>query len=144
MHFMLAVRKDNYLYGVDGHGPNDAFLVCVELETGKEVWRAQPEWEQTVAGREGPRRVRIGTYRCWLMPVDGRFLCLGEYGHLLWVDLTPQGYKELDRSQLFLAGETWTPPVLSNGLLYICQNAPATGGTGATSPRLLCYDLRGQ
>jgi outer membrane protein assembly factor BamB len=142
-HFMLAVRKDQYLYGVDGHGPDDAFLVCVELETGKEVWRTQPEWEQTVVGRAGPRRLKVGTYRAWYMPVDGRFLCLGEYGHLLWVDLTPQGYKELDRAQLFLAGESWTPPVLSRGLLYVCQNSPASDAAHPAPPRLLCYDLRG-
>jgi outer membrane protein assembly factor BamB len=144
-HFMTAVRHGDHLYGVDGHGPRDAFLVCVELATGKEVWRTQPEWEQTVEGRNGPRRVQLGTYRSWLMPVDGRFLCLGEYGHLLWADLSPQGYRELDRAPLFLAAESWTPPALSRGLLYVCQNTPGTGGAGgATPPRLLCYDLRAE
>ena len=143
-HFMTAVREDNYLYGVDGHGPHDAFLVCVELETGKEVWRTQPEWEQTVDGRTGPRKMRLGTYRAWLMPVDGRHLMLGEFGHLLWVDLSPQGFKERSRAQLFLAGETWTPPVLSRGLLYICQNTPGSDAATSAHPRLLCYDLRGR
>lgn len=142
-HFMTAVRKDGHLYGVDGHGPHDAFLVCVELATGKEVWRMQPEWEQTVEGRAGPRRLRMGTYRAWLMPVGGRFLCLGEFGHLLWADLMPGGFKPLDRAELFLAGETWTPPVLSRGLLYVCQNT-ATSDAARTQPRLLCYDLRGR
>jgi outer membrane protein assembly factor BamB len=142
MHFMTPVRRDKHLYGVDGHGPNDAFLVCVEADTGKEVWRTQPEWEQTIEGRTGPRRLRMGTYRAWFMPVDERFLCLGEFGHLLWADLTPQGYKELDRAQLFLAGETWTPPALSRGLLYVCQNSPAAEGKLTRAPRLLCYDLR--
>ncbi|HXE52629.1 MAG TPA: hypothetical protein VN541_06405 [Tepidisphaeraceae bacterium] len=74
------------------------------------------------------------------MPVDGRFLCLGEFGHLLWVDLSPKGYRELSRAWLFAAGETWTPPVLSRGLLYICQNAPDS--LHHTGRRLLCYDLR--
>ncbi len=45
-HFMTAVEKAGYLYGVDGHGPNDAFLVCVERKTGKEIWRKQPEWDE--------------------------------------------------------------------------------------------------
>jgi outer membrane protein assembly factor BamB len=142
-HFMTAVRKDNYLYGVDGHGPADAFLVCVEADSGKEVWRTQPEWVQTVEGRSGPRKLKIGTYRAWLMPVDGRHLVFGEYGHLLWADLSPAGFKELSRAQLFLASESWTPPVLSRGLLYVCQNSP-TSDAAATPPRLLCYDLRGQ
>lgn len=141
-HFMTAVERDGHLYGVDGHGPHDAFLVGVDVKTGQEVWRTQPEWKEQVAGRDGtPRQLTMGTYRAWLMPVDGGFLCLGEFGHLLWLDLSPKGVKVLARSWLFPASETWTPPVLSRGLLYVCQNTPAGGG--GPPARLLCYDLRG-
>jgi hypothetical protein len=62
-------------------------------------------------------------------------------GHLLWLELSPKGYKELARTWLFPAPESWTPPVISRGLLYICQNRPGYNGT---PPRLLCYDLRGE
>jgi outer membrane protein assembly factor BamB len=141
-HFMSAVRLGDYLYGVDGHGPQDAFLVCVELKNGKEVWRTQPEWHETISRGGEKQDITMGTYRCWLMPVDGRVLCLGEFGHLLWIDLGPRGYKELSRAWLFAASETWTPPVLSRGLLYVCQNARDTMHN--TPPRLLCYDLRGE
>lgn len=140
-HFMSAVRLGDYLYAVDGHGPEDAFLVCVELKTGKEVWRAQPEWHDTFNRGADKHELTMGTCRCWLMPVDGRVLCLGEYGHLLWIDLSPKGYRMLSRAWLFAAGETWTPPVLSKGLLYVCQNA--RDSMHNTPPRLLCYDLRG-
>jgi len=75
-----------------------------------------------------------------LLAVDGHFLCLGELGHLLWMDLTPKGYKEVSRTRLFAAHESWGLPVLSRGLLYVAQNARDTL-TGAR-PRLLCYDLR--
>jgi outer membrane protein assembly factor BamB len=144
-HFMSAVEKDGYLYGVDGHGPHDAFLVCVKADTGEEVWRTQPEWREAVRSRDGAQRqLTMGTYRCWLTPVDGgrRFLCLGEFGHLLWLELSPKGHKELARAWLFAAGETWTPPVFKNGLLYISQNTPAPADRGGESPRLRCYDLR--
>jgi outer membrane protein assembly factor BamB len=141
-HFMTAVHKDGHLYGVDGHGPHDAFLVCVDARTGKEVWRTQPEWKEPGAMRDG-RDATLGTYRSFLIPTgDGRCLCLGEFGHLLWLDLNPQGYKELGRCWLFAAKDTWTPPVLSRGLLYVCQNNPDLR-TGRP-PRLLCYDLRDQ
>ena len=137
---MTAVHKDGHLYGVDGHGPQDAFLVCVNAKTGKEVWRTQPEWKEPKATRDG-RDLTVGTYRSFLIPTgDGRCLCLGEYGHLLWLDLQPQGYKELDRCWLFAASETWTPPVISRGLLYVCQNNPDV--RSGAPPRLLCYDLR--
>lgn len=139
-HFMTAVERGGFLYGVDGHGPEDAFLACVDLKSGKEMWRTQPEWEEAIDAADGPRKIPTGTYRCWLMPVDGRFLCLGEFGHLLWVDLTPKGYRQISRVWLFAAGETWTPPVVSKGLLYVCQNATDT--FHHTGRRLLCYDLR--
>jgi outer membrane protein assembly factor BamB len=124
-HFMTAILKDGFLYGVDGHGPRDAFLACVDAATGEEQWREQPTWREAIKGDAGAeaRQTALGTYRAWLMPVgDGRVLCLGEYGHLLWVDLSPAGYKQVGRTRLFLASETWTPPVLSRGLLYVCQN----------------------
>jgi outer membrane protein assembly factor BamB len=149
-HFMVSIFRDGYLYGIDGHGPQDAFHVCVDANTGTEVWRTQPEWRERMpaapgprVGADEPRELTLGTYRAWLMPIgdDSRVLMLGEFGHLLWVDLSPNGYKERDRTRLFLAPETWTPPVVSRGLLYVCQNGEdRTSGKG---PRLLCYDLRG-
>ena len=72
--------------------------------------------------------------------MDGQFLCLGELGHLLWMDLSPNGYTEVARTWLFAARETWATPVLSRGLLYVTQNTRDT--LRATGPRLLCYDLR--
>jgi len=140
MHFMTALPIGEHLYGVDGHGPRDAELVCVERATGREVWRTQPEWTETVPARDGTREVRLGTYRASLLQVDGRVLCLGEFGHLLWIELTPAGYREVARTWLFPAPETWTPPVLSRGLLYVNQNA--RGMFGGEPPRLICFDLR--
>lgn len=140
-HFMTAIPKDGYFYGIDGHGPADAFFCCVEIKTGKEIWRTQPEWEEMLKTRTGERKLTLGTYRCNLLMIDGRCLCLGEYGHLLWLDLNPKGYKALDRTWLVSASETWTPPVVSRGLLFICQNTQGSSGEPA---RVLCYDLRGQ
>jgi outer membrane protein assembly factor BamB len=82
----------------------------------------------------------VGTYRGSLLAVDGQFLCLGELGHLLWLDLTPKGYRQVSRARLFSARESWGLPVLSRGLLYVMQNTRDT--FQATGPRLLCYDLR--
>lgn len=138
---MTAVYKDGYLYGVDGHGPSNAPLVCIELKTGKEMWRAEPEWEETLKTEDGERAVRLSPGLASLMLVEGRCLMLSEYGHLVWLDLNPKGYKELERARLFLARETWGMPALSRGLLFVCQNERSVEGT---PPRLLCYDLRGE
>jgi len=140
-HFMVSIAKDGSLFGVDGHGPGDAFFVAVDLQTGRELWRTKPLWREIIATPTGHREITTGTVRCSLLLLaDGRCLCLGEYGDLLWLDLNPRGYHELARTRLFLAGDSWTPPVLSRGLLYICQNH--RDALLATPPRLLCFDLR--
>jgi outer membrane protein assembly factor BamB len=142
-HFMTSIVADGFIYGVDGHGPNDNAICCLDLKTGDEKWRQEVDVPETLT-RDGEKvRRQIPLARCSLLRVaDGRYLCLGEWGHLLWVDLSPKGYKELSRCWLFAAGETWTPPVLSHGLLYVCQNSrDMLNGTGQ---RLLCYDLRAE
>ncbi len=140
LHFSTAVYRDGHLYGFDGRNAPDASLACINATSGKVVWRERPEWTETfeIAGQR--QHQTIGTHRGSLLAVDGQFLALGELGHLLWMDLTPKGYREVSRAQLFAARESWTLPVLSRGLLYVVQNARDML-TGAR-PRLLCYDLR--
>ncbi len=140
-HFMTAIYKDGYLYGLDGHGPRNAPLVCIDAKTGKEMWRNDPDWEETIKTPEGVRKVNLSPGLASLMLVDGQGLMLGEYGHLVWLDLNPKGYQETERTTLFLAGETWGMPALSRGLLYLCQNNKGVDGSMA---RLICYDMRGE
>ncbi len=141
-HFNTAIYKDGYLYGFDGRNEPDASLACLDWKTGKVMWRVNPEWEETLVVDGTEHRQTLGTFRGTLLWVDGKFLCLGEMGHLLWLDLTPKGYKELARTWLFAARETWALPVLSHGLLYVGQNSRDV--VRRESPRLLCYDLRGE
>lgn len=140
LHFNTAIHKDGYLYGFDGRNEPDASLACVDASNGSIVWRTTPEWAETFSANGRPQQQLVGTYRGSLLAVDGQFLCLGELGHLLWMDLTPKGYREVSRARLFTARESWTLPVLSRGLLYVVQNTRdfVTGDR----PRLLCYDLR--
>jgi outer membrane protein assembly factor BamB len=141
LHFNTAIYRDGYLYGFDGRNEPDASLACVDAATGKVVWRETPEWMETVEMRgRPPQNTVTGTYRGSLMHVDGSFLCLGEMGHLLWLDLSPKGYKEVSRTWLFAARESWALPVLSHGLLYVVQNTRDL--IRGTTPRLFCYDLR--
>ena len=136
LHFSTPIYRDGYLYGFDGRNEPDASLACMEAATSKIVWREVPEWPETLGGRSQT----LSTFRGSLLAVDGNYLCLGELGHLLWLDLTPKGYRQLSRAWLFQARESWTLPVLSRGLLYVVQNTREIGrGNG---PRLLCYDLR--
>jgi hypothetical protein len=140
LHFNTAIYRDGYLYGFDGRNEPDASLACVDATTGKTVWRETPQWTETLDVRGQKRVETVSTYRGSLLAVDGQFLCLGELGHLLWMDLTPKGYTEVSRAWLFPARESWALPVLSRGLLYVVQNARDL--LRETGPRLLCYDLR--
>jgi outer membrane protein assembly factor BamB len=136
LHFDTAVYRSGYLYAFDGRNEPDASLVCIDARTGEVKWRETPEWSEKVQGRDES----MSSYRGSLLSVDGQFLCLGEMGHLQWLDLTPKGYREVARAWLFAARESWALPVLSRGLLYVCQNARDV--INRAGPRLLCYDLR--
>ncbi len=140
LHWNTPVRRGGYLYGFDGRNEPDAALVCLELTSGKPVWRVSPEWEEHFLLNGSQQKQQLSTFRGSLLWADGSFLCLGELGHLLWLELTPQGYRELARTWLFAARESWTGLVLSRGLLYVCQNSKEL--IRGESPRLLCYDLR--
>jgi outer membrane protein assembly factor BamB len=140
MHFSTPAYKDGYLYGFEGRNEPDASLACLDVATGKVVWREVLEWNETFDMNGQSRSAPMSPYRGSILQVDGGFLCSGERGHLLWLDLSPKGVKILGRTWLFFADQTWALPVLSRGLLYVSQNSrdPLKG----TSPRLLCYDVR--
>jgi outer membrane protein assembly factor BamB len=141
LHWNTPIYRNGFLYGFDGRNEPDASLACIDASTGKAVWRATPEWNETMTiGGNRKQQLVVGTFRGSLLAVDGHFLCLGEMGHLVWMDLTPKGYKEISHAWLFAARESWALPVLSRGLLYVVQNTrDVMSGTG---PRLLCYDMR--
>ena len=76
------------------------------------------------------------------MHTDGIVWILGDTEQLLTARLIDGEFEIIAQAPLFFARETWTPPVLSGGLLYVCQNyAEPLGGAPA---RLLCYDVRGE
>ena len=140
LHWTTAVYDDGHYYAFSGRNEPDAQLTCVNARSGETVWSESLEWQETVQVQGEARTIYASPLRGNLLKVDGRYLALGEHGHLLWLDLSPAGAKILDRARLFLAQETWAPPVVSRGLLYVSQNtrsiAPPSG------PRLLCFDLR--
>ncbi len=140
LHWTTPIYKDGYFYAFSGRNEPDAKLTCVGAAGGKTVWSEALEWDETIDVGGEPRKLSASPLRGNLLLVEGKFLALGEHGHLLWLDLSPQGPKILERTRLFLARESWSPPVLSRGLLYVNQNS--RGMAPRTGSRLLCYDLR--
>lgn len=140
LHWTTAIHEDGHFYAFSGRNEPDAKLTCVRAIDGETVWSEVLEWKETVQLQAETRTIYGSPYRGNLLKVDGRFLALGEHGHLLWLDLQPTGPKILERARLFLARETWSPPVIRKGLLYVSQNSRSIDPPAG--PRLLCYDLR--
>lgn len=125
LYWMTPLVRDGCLYGFGGMSERLAELVCQDIASGRELWRSD------LGGGFG---------RASLLAVDGAALCLGEFGDLAWIELTPKGATVKSRTKLFNAPETWTLPALSHGLLYVSQNERGAQGS---KPRIICYDLRG-
>ncbi len=139
-HWATPIYRDGYLYGVDGEKASKIEFVCLKADTGRLVWRERIEWKQQVDTSRGKQTMTMSPLRSSLLWADGRFLCLGERGDLLWLAMSPDGVRVAARTKLFSAEETYAPPVISRGLLYILQARPDT--VSKSSPRLLCYDFR--
>ena len=144
VHWMTPVYADGYLYGIDGERENNSRLVCVNAETGEEVWEEVLMWEDSELGALQGRSVpmNLGVLRASLLRVEDRFLCLGEAGTLLRLRLSPKGCEIEQRAQIFYALNTWSLPSLSHGLLYVRQQSEDFGRK--SGPRVICYDLRGK
>ncbi|MCR9247459.1 MAG: hypothetical protein NXI31_20705 [bacterium] len=143
IEFSAPIIHDGNLYLVDGVRDRSGAIVCLDPATGKERSRTEIDWDDQVEIRGKQRTLSCGLGTGSLLHIGGnRFLCLTDNGHLLRLRCTPTGAEVLDRVSLFRAGETWTPLVLSHGLLYACQNRREK--IGDEPRRLLCYDLRGR
>jgi outer membrane protein assembly factor BamB len=135
-HWNTPVYHDGHLYAFSGEKERQCDLVCYETEKGTLKWKERFSWPLQSGGQEIP----MGLYRGSLLRVGDRFLCLGEWGTLCWLDLSPSGAKILSRFQPFVAQQSWTLPALSHGLLYVLQNEADRLNNRPSS--LICYDLR--
>jgi len=139
-YWMTSILKDGHIYGIHGEKPRGSDIVCLDAKTGKQAWRTMPTFKETVQVSGGDRELTLALGRGWLLDVDGAVLALGEYGHLVWLDLSPKECKVLDHTWLFAAQETWSPPVVVDGRLYVGQHT--VGMVDREPTRIHCFDLR--
>ncbi len=118
-HWNTPIHHEGYVYGCSKRHTNEAELRCVELATGKLMWKEKAPGQ------------------CSLLMVDGHFVCLCEYGELLLLKVNPKHYEEVCRLEsdpkdprALLKHPCWAAPVLADGLLYL-------KGKG----RLVCLEL---
>jgi outer membrane protein assembly factor BamB len=115
------VRVGEHIYGTGlagkgGMGGGGTGLLCVELKTGKILWK------NTSVGDQGS-----------LCFADGMFYVRGQNGRVLLVEANPMAYKEHGKFTQAKTGKrpTWPYPVVANGCLYLRDL-----GT------MVCYDIR--
>jgi outer membrane protein assembly factor BamB len=144
IEFATPIYQGGHLYVVDGKSDRAGAVVCLDPDTGHELSRTDIDWAEKVIYQGRATEVSLSIGNGSLLHAGGRFLCLGDNGHLLHLECGPKGAKVLARVSLFHASQSWTPLVLSRGLLYACQNNPERFGAVKHPPRLLCYDLRGR
>lgn len=140
LQFQNAVLDGKRIYCIDGNSRTGSFL-CLEGPSGKTLYSEELIWEETIEQNGEKRTVDVSVAEGSLLMVDGALLCLGAFGHLLRIEPGETGMKVTERHWLIPSRQSWTPPVIHRGLLYICQNTKSSIGK-RTQPRLLCYDLR--
>ncbi len=107
MHWHTAINHDGYLYGCSGRHSSGAELRCVELTTGKIMWRS-----------------RVNE-RASLLWVNDYFIYLGEYGRLL-LKCTPDKLEVISQSapidkngKQLINYPVWAAPILADARLYV-------------------------
>jgi outer membrane protein assembly factor BamB len=108
-HYSTSVLVGDHLYGF-----SSTILTAMNLMSGQVAWRDRTVGKGSV------------TY------ADGHLYVYGERGGVALVEATPAGYKEKSRFSI-PPGEfnTWTPPVIANGKLYLREQ-----------DNLYCYDVK--
>jgi outer membrane protein assembly factor BamB len=108
-YFATPVAVGEHIYMVTGTmaGPfaktkSSASLRCVEVRTGKELWKKD----------------NVGTYHASLLRTgDNKLLMLEERGALVLLDPNPKEYRELARAKV--CGQTWAHAAVADGRLYV-------------------------
>ncbi len=108
VHFGNVVHDDGVLYGSHGRHSAPAELRAVDHATGEVLW-SEP-----------------GLLWTTLLHVDGHLIVLSEDGRLHLAEVNPEAYRakasirpaRADGTSL-LRTPSWSPPVLSRGLLYL-------------------------
>jgi outer membrane protein assembly factor BamB len=88
LHVLMAppVLKDGHIYGICASGE----IRCLKADTGAQVW-------ETSAATGGEKAACASAF---LIPQGDRFLIFNDLGDMILAELSPKGYKEIDRAHI--------------------------------------------
>jgi hypothetical protein len=86
VHILMAapVLKDGYIYGICANGE----LRCLKADTGQQLWESY--------GATTGKKTDCAS--AFLVPQGDRFIIFNDQGELILAELSPKGYKEIDRA----------------------------------------------
>ncbi|GAB4137660.1 MAG: hypothetical protein Tsb009_05270 [Planctomycetaceae bacterium] len=99
-HHGTAILHQGHLYGFHDR---PGIFKCVEFATGNEKWSSR-----------SPGKSKA-------ILADGMLVLITEFGDLVLVKPSPNGYSELAKARI-LKGTCYTAPTLANGKLYVRSN----------------------
>jgi outer membrane protein assembly factor BamB len=112
-HHGGVVLVDGYIYG--GDGQNQGAPVCLEMKTGKIMWKEKP----------------VGNGSAAVLYADSRLYFRYDNALMALIEATPTAFKVTGSFELpSKTGPSWPHPVISDGKLYLRDNDV-----------LLCYDV---
>jgi outer membrane protein assembly factor BamB len=107
-HYSSSVLVGNHLYGFSSQ-----ILTAMDFLTGQVAWRDRSAGKGSV------------------IYADGRLYVFSERGNAALVEATPEAYREKGSFSIPPGNfNTWTPPVIANGKLYLREQ-----------DNLYCYDI---
>jgi uncharacterized protein (TIGR03067 family) len=114
LHILMAapVLKDGYIYGVCANGE----LRCLRADNGKQLW-------QTYAATGGKKTDCANVF---LVPKGNQFILFNDQGDLILANLSPAGYKEIDRAHVLEPVQeargrnvVWSHPAFAHRCVFV-------------------------
>jgi outer membrane protein assembly factor BamB len=124
------VVRDGYVYGVCSYGQ----FRCLEEETGNRIWESMEPTRAKVNGHMSPADPKPVTKserweNAFIVQHNSRFVLFNEHGDLILADLSPTGYRELDRAHIIDADDpqpgrrvVWSHPAFAHRSVYVRNN----------------------
>jgi outer membrane protein assembly factor BamB len=128
------VLKGGHVYGVGGNGE----LRCLQADSGRQVW-------ETYAATCGQKTDCASAF---LVPQADRFVIFNDQGDLILADLSPKGYREIDKAHVLEPDHlargrkvVWSHPAFARRCVFvrndhemICLSLAADQKTEGGSP----------
>jgi outer membrane protein assembly factor BamB len=124
------VVRDGHIYGVCSYGQ----FRCLESATGKRIWESMAPTRKRIDGRMTPADPKpTGAIERWenafIVTHERRFVLFNEHGDLIFADISPSGYTEIDRAHIIDPDDpqpgrpvVWTHPAFAHRSVYVRSN----------------------